>query len=828
MLLHNQLIVSMSFILPSSLGHFWVAASLALLPASLFAQGQSAPVRGTVRATTGGSLEYVSLTLHRATDSVAVKTEFSGAQGAYVLLAPPGRYLVSGALVGYKRTWSGAFELPAEGLTLPALELAATASTTLQGVTVTAAREQFERLSDRTVVNVEGTPISAGNTTLDVLSRAPGVTVGGNDNLALRGKQGLLVLIDGKRVPLIGTELADYLRALPAEQVRSIELITNPPAKYDAQGGAGIIAINLKKDQRLGTNGSVNTSYGRGKYGKFTSGLSLNHRQKNINLFATYSYADRQSFQKLDFSRTFFQDDNQVRSRSIQANDSRGHLQSHTWRAGLDYTLTKNTQLGVAVSGLASRVPSTGENTGLFFDAQSQPTAILYSDIYRNLRTPNQTANVSVRHRFAADSLGTPELSADLDFGHYGTYRTLDLFNYYLLPAGRDNRLLGDQDGQLSIWSGKADYIRPLRHRMRLEAGLKASRVHSDNDVLFTREVDGVRTIDPRTTNQFRYDEDIRAGYVTLSRTRPGLTITAGLRGEQTVVEGRQAIDNQRFSRNYFQLFPNVSLERVLTPQHTLALSFSRRIDRPTYNAQLNPFRSYIDAVSYRSGNPNLWPQTSLVTELTHTFKQKLVTGLSYTRTSRPIVGATLLDAEGLVVATFVNLAAQHYYAFTFTAPTKPTKWLSLYANAEVFYIYFEGQLANGSKPAPARPAAILSGNATATLGSGWTLDLNGNYHTPERYAFERVRSFGQLAAGVQKGLGSHASLRFNVTDIFYTAPLRSTATYVPLQEVFRNRQDSRVATLAFNYRFGNDKVAPSRKRATGVEDEKRRAGAVQ
>ncbi|QJX49301.1 outer membrane beta-barrel protein [Hymenobacter taeanensis] len=818
----------MPFALPGFLGRFGLVASIALLPASVVAQAQSAQVRGLVRATSGSVLEYVTLTLHRATDSVAVKTEFSDAQGAYLLLAPPGRYLVSGALVGYGRAWTPAFELSAAGLTLPDLRLAATAATTLKGVTVTGQKQQFERLSDRTVVNVEGTPLSAGNTTLDVLSRAPGVTVAGNDNLALRGKQGLLVLIDGKRVPLIGTELADYLRALPAEQVRSIELITNPPAKYDAQGGAGIIAINLKKDQRLGTNGSVNTSYGRGQYGKFTSGFSLNHRQQKLNLFATYSYADRQSFQKLNFSRIFYQDDQQVRSQSIQYNDARGHLQSHTWRAGLDYTLTKNTQLGVAVSGLASRVPSQGENTGLFLNAQTQPTAQFTSDIYRNLRTPNQTANVSVRHRFAPDSLGTPELSADFDFGRYGTYRTLDLLNHFTLPTVLDNRLIGDQNGRLSIWSGKADYIRPLRHNLRLEAGVKASRVNSDNDVLFLKVINGVQSVDTRTTNQFHYDEDIRAGYLTLSRTRPGLTLTAGLRGEQTVVEGRQAIGDQRFRRNYFQLFPNFSLERVLNPQHTLALNFSRRIDRPTYNTQLNPFRSYIDAVSYRSGNPNLWPQTNLVAELTHTFKQKLVTGLSYTRTSRPIVGATLLDADGLVVATFTNLEAQHYYAFTFTAPLKPTKWLNLYANAEVFYIYFEGQLTNGSKPASGRPAAILSGNANLSLGKGWTLDLNGNYHTPERYAFERVRSFGQAAAGVQKGLGSHASLRFNVTDIFYTAPLRSTSTYLPLQEVFRNRQDSRVATLAFNYRFGNDKVAPSRRRATGVEDEKRRAGNVQ
>lgn len=827
MLRHNQLIVSMSLPLPGFLGYMCAVAAVALFPSVLLAQGQSATLQGTVQATTGGGLEYVTLTLHRATDSVAVKTEFTDAQGHYLLSAPSGRYLVSGALVGYGRTWSQPFELPATGLTLPTLQLTAGAATNLKGVTVTGEKPQFERLADRTIVNVEGSPLAAGNTTLDVLGRAPGVTVGGNDNLALRGKQGLLVLIDGKRVPLTGTELADYLRALPAEQVRSIELITNPPAKYDAQGGAGIIAINLKKDLRLGTNGSVNTSYGRGQYGKFTSGLTLNHRRKGLNLFGTYTYADRQGFQKLNFERTFYQDGSVVSGRSSQFNDSRSHLQSHTWRAGLDYTFSKNTQMGVVVSGLGSSVPSVGDNTGLFLDPLGLPTASYRSENYRSLRTPNQTANVSVRHLFAADSLGTPELTADVDYGHYGTHRTLDLLTYYGLPSPRTTRLLGDQDGNLSIWSGKADYVQPLRHHLRLEAGVKSSYVDSDNDVLFLNEVDNQRFVDVGKTNQFHYTENINAAYASLSRTRPGLTVTAGLRGEQTNVSGDQRIGELGFTRNYFQLFPNLSLERTMSEQHRIALSLSRRIDRPTYN-QLNPFRSYVDATSYRAGNPRLWPQTSVVAELTHTFKQKLVTGLSYTRTSRPILNVYLLDEDRLVVATNVNLAAQHYYAFTFTAPLKPTKWLNLYANAEVFYIYFEGQLEDGSRPLSGRPAAIFSSNASFALGHGWGLDLNGNYHTPERYGFERVRSFGQATAGVQKALGSHASLRFNVADIFYTAPTRATSTYVPLQESFRNRQDSRVATLAFNYRFGNDKVAPARRRATGAEDEKRRASGVQ
>ncbi|WP_223284706.1 TonB-dependent receptor [Hymenobacter qilianensis] len=234
-------------------------------------------VSGTVRSADAGTgIEYATVTLHRAADSAMVKTEFSDAQGAFRFeQATQGRYLVSAAQVGFVRTWSGPFEVTTQNYTLPALVLKSSQATALKEVTVIGQKPLYERLADRTVVNVEGSALAAGNTTLDVLNRAPGVTVDGSDNLALRGRQGVLVLIDGKRQPMTGTELADYLRALPADQLKSIELITNPPAKYDAQGGAGIIAINLKKDQRQGTNGSANASYGRSQYDKFTGAFRL-------------------------------------------------------------------------------------------------------------------------------------------------------------------------------------------------------------------------------------------------------------------------------------------------------------------------------------------------------------------------------------------------------------------------------------------------------------------------------------------------------------------------------------------------------------------------
>ncbi|MBX0289903.1 TonB-dependent receptor [Hymenobacter sp. HSC-4F20] len=808
-------------------GPILLGATLLILPFSLRAQVRPAPVVGAVRTSAGAAVEYATITLHRATDSVAVKTEFTDATGQFQLEpSAAGFYLVSAAQVGYGRAWLGPLEVGAALRPTPLVfTLTASSATQLKGVTVTGQRPAFERLADRTVVHVEGSPLSAGNTTLDVLGRAPGVTLDANDNLSLRGKQGLLVLIDGKRQPMTGAELANLLRSLPAEQVSTVELITNPPAKYDAQGGAGVIAINLKKDQRLGTNGSVNAAYGRGRYGKFTTGLSLNHRQKNLNLYGSYAYADRQSFQELDFTRTYRQDGSPS-LRTVQRNTPQGHLQSHTWRAGADYFLTKRTTVGAMLSGLASRTPSQGLNEATFYDAQGQLLSRSYSVNQRNLETPNVAGNLTLRHLFVKDSLGTPELTADVDVARYGITRALNLTTTYALPStATPAQLTGDQSGTLTIWGAKADYIRPLRHRLRLEAGAKISRVDSDNDVLFVRTRDGLSQVDAGLSNRFRYSENINAAYASLTRSRPGLILTAGLRGEQTNVTGRQDVGQVSFSRHYFQLFPNLSLRRTLSAKHELAFALSRRLDRPTYN-QLNPFRSYVDLTSYRTGNPALWPQTSVQAELTHTFRQKFSTALSYTRTHRPITSVYVLDADGLVVATDVNLRTQEYYGLTLTAPLEPAPWWKLYTNAEVYYIQFQGMLGGSGAP-KGRLGTIVTLNNSFALGHGWSADLAGNYSSREQYAFQDIRSFGQVGAGVQKSLGK-AMLRLNATDIFYTAPLRVTSRYQVLEETYRSAQDTRVVTASVTYRFGNEKVAAARRRTTGAEDEKRRAATGQ
>jgi ferric enterobactin receptor len=787
--------------------------------------GQStAPISGVVLGPAGAPVEFATITLHRALDSTAVKSEFSDAKGAFTLRAPAGaRYLVSAAQVGYGRYWSAPFELPAVGLGLPKVALRTSAATALKEVVVTGQKPLFEHQADRTIVNVENSPLAAGNTALNVLARAPGVTVDGSDNLALRGKQGLLVLIDGKRQPMTGTELADYLRTLPAEQLKSIELITNPPASYDAQGTAGVIAINLKKDQRQGANGSFNLGYGRGVYGRFTTGLTGNYRRGKTNAYGAYTYADRSTYLRLTSHRVFY-DQGQPTSGSTQEDYTATRTQTHNWKAGVDYAFTSRITLGAALTGQTAQSNGSGTNAVTLLDANGAPSRALTSPAYRNASTPNLTANLNLRHAFA-DSSNSRALTADANYATYRLGRQQGLAALLDGSGAPPTLLFSDQSGRLTLLTGQFDYGHPLAHRRLLSGGLKISRVQSSNDAVFRQNTNGVTTLDTAQTNRFRYTETIQAAYLNWQQTGARATWQVGLRGEHTWALGVQEVGNQSFDRRYFQLFPSASLKYTFSPQHELTLALSRRLDRPGYD-QLNPFRIYLNATTYRSGNPALLPQTSYNAEVTHTYRQKYTVGLSYSNTQHPIliVVQPAAATSRFVLARPVNLGPQHYAALTLSVPLTPTKNWSVYNSAVFYYSRFTGELA-GTTLNRAKPSVNLSSTHTLALGHGWSADLSATYQSPEVYGFITSRANGDLTIGGQKSLlKGQGTLKFNVTDVLYTNRNIATSTYDNYVDNFTQSRDSRVATLSFNYRLGSSQLAASR-RVDGAEEEKRRAG---
>jgi hypothetical protein len=800
-------------------------AALGLLAGPLASHAQTrAAVRGTVAEVGGAAVPFATVMLHRAADSVVVKTEFSDAQGSFRLDAPAGqRYRVSVAQVGFGRYWSAPFELPAAGLALPVLALAPSQATALKDVTVTGRRPLYERRADRTVVNVADSPLAAGATTLDVLGRAPGVSLDGSSELALRGRQGLLVLIDGKRTPLTGADLAEYLRSVPAEQLQSIELITNPPASYDAQGGAGVIAINLKKDQRLGTNGTANVSLGYSEQAKFTGGLALNHRRKNLNLYGTYTYTDRRYFSRIDFNRQFAATATLPAGGILQSNDQLAHLRSHAARVGLDLNLSKRTLLGASVTGLASRTDLNTASQTLATDAAGQPADRFRTRTDWDVSRPSGSANLNLRHAFA-DSANAATLNADADYARYQLTRLSDQFVVFDTPGRAASLLSGDQGSRLSIGAAKVDFSQPLPRRTRLDVGAKATQVRSDNDVAFTSTIGGQPYPRPDISSQFSYRENVNAAYASLRGALPKTTLQAGLRAEQTNIIATQAGATLR-EQHYLQLFPSALVEHTLNERHALALAVARRIDRPSYQ-QLNPLRTYPDATSYLAGNPNLLASTSYNFELTHTYRQKFSTGLAYSRADLPIVNVVYPAPDGsrVVVNQNVNLSTRHFYTLTLTAPLTPTKWWTLYANALLYYNRYVGFI-NSTALDRGQVACNLTANNSFTLPRGWSAELNGLYESREVYGYQVIRARGQVSAGLQKSLwNKQGTFRLNVADIFYTTPNRATSTYDNFTETYYSRLDTRIVTAALTYRFGNSKVAAARRRAAGADEELRRA----
>ncbi|MDQ2792808.1 MAG: TonB-dependent receptor, partial [Bacteroidota bacterium] len=764
------------------------------------------------------------LTLHRAADSVVVKTEFSDAQGHFRLDAPSsGRYLVSAAQVGYGRYWSPALAVPAGGLALPIIALRPSAATALKEVTVTARKPLYEPQAGGTRVNVADSPLATGATALEVLGRAPGISTNGQDNLSLRGRQGLLVVVDGKRVPLTGADLADYLKALPAEQVQSIALLTNPPAQYDAQGGAGVIAINLKKDQRLGTNGSATLGVGRGGYGRFTGGGALNHRRKNLNLYGNYTYTERRYFTHYDFDRQYAGTSGLPAAASRQLNEQVSLLRSHAAKAGADFTLSKRTLLGASLTGLLSHIDNSVDTQSSFRTLDGAPLSRYSSITAQDIGRPSGSANLNLRHALA-DSATAAALTVDADYGRYRTTRLLAQQARYLEPQLTQNQFDGDQRSDLSIGTLKLDFSRPLPHRARLDAGAKATRVRSDNRAAFFTTENGITSYNPLISKDFSYSENVNAAYVSLRTAAAQTTIQAGLRAEQTNTRAELSGEAAR-ERHYTQLFPSLAVQRTLSARHALGLALARRIDRPNYG-QLNPLRFYVDPVSYRAGNPDLVAQTSYSAELTHTYRQKFTTALAYARTSQPIVNAVQPSPDGgrLVVNQDVNLTSQDYLALTLTAPLEPAKWWTLYANGVFYYARFRGSLA-GTTLDQGLPSCQLSANNTFSLPHGWSAELTGTFQSGEIWGFEHTKARGQVGAGLLKNFwNKQGALRLSATDIFYTSPVSATSTFVNFRETFSRREDLRVLTATFTYRFGNSKVAAARKRAAGAEEELRRA----
>jgi hypothetical protein len=797
---------------------------LLILTCAAIARANAGVISGKVRSRENGApLAEVNILLLRSNDSGLVKTGITDQDGLYFIEAPgAGAYLVKAMLPGYEPAYSAPVLYNESDVMVPDM-LLTEARKALNEVTVRSRKPLIEVHADKIVMNVEASITNTGSTALEVLQRAPGVTVDQNDNISLKGRQGVNIMMDGKLLPVRGADLANVLKGMPSGSIEKIEIISNPGARYDAAGTAGIINIRTKKDKRMGANGSITAGYGQGKYPKANAGFNLNYRNKKLALYSSYSYSYRKGINNLGLMRRFYTN-GQFISAYDQQNDMLLQLRNNYATVGADYSLSSSTTIGAVLTGGLNGFDLAGDSKAIVLDAIETP-ASNFSTVRNNSNTwDNAGINLNMRHQF--DSAGS-EITLDLDYARYANGSEQTLLTAYRLMDGTmqapDYLLYGTMSGYTDIRALKLDYTKPVGKSLRLEAGIKSSLVRADNNPVFYDRSGGGNIYDSGKSNHFIYDENINAAYVNAAKDWTAWSLQAGLRAEQTIARGHQIVNDDRFDRNYTQLFPSLAMIRHLDQKNDLSITLSRRIDRPNYQ-QLNPFRRYLDVTSVNQGNPYLLPAFTWTAELSHTWKGRFITQLSWSRTTDVITQVIQPEAGQITIVTDKNLATNTVYSLSGTYPFQPAKWWSSVNNFNVYYTHYEGNLAN-TPLSDGTPAFQVSTQNSFTLPKDWSGELTGWYQSKQRYGYMHINLQYAVNIGLQKAFWEKkATLKLSVTDIFLKQNPTGESDFSAYHEDFTVLRDSRVATLTATYRFGKRSVAPTRRRQRGAEDELRRA----
>lgn len=815
---------------------------------------------GKVLDRAGKALEAVTVSLYSMPDSVLVTGSRTGEDGSYHFSIPhSGPYVLEARMLGYQSLRSQVIvsgdgsvtqvtKNPAQGIGnpekvtknpgqgtenqakgsgsglqhLPDLILLETARQ-LKGAAVTAQRPFIERQADKIVVNVENSVVSSGSSALEVLQRTPGITLDKDDHLQLKGKAGVTVMLDGRLTYLSADQITNLLKNMASENISRIELITNPSAKYDAQGNTGIINIITKKGRKAGLNGSLTAAGSRGNFYTYSTGLNLNYKTRKFNFFGDYNYSDRKNiftrYNNSTFSTSPLSGD-VLNTRNV---NSGTHNQ---YKAGFDYNLTKNQVLNFTGSGYTGIFEQNAHGSSDLVNRNSGKQDTLFAN-HNQVRDPYYNITLAAGYKLTLDTAGK-ELDIDASYATFNDHNLISELNTPVagtppVQQGIATEQISHQPSAVFIKTIKADYTHPVDSTLKFETGAKASWVTTSNNFSYDSLADGVAARATRVNN-FRYTERILAAYLSSTYKWKKVTLQAGLRLENTESIGDLITTGSSTVRNYTDLFPNLSATEKFNDRHTLAFSLTRRINRPDYS-NLNPFIYYLDKFSYFIGNPNLKPTFTLQYELSYTFLQKYIATVSFANNRNYINEFASTDAATQTTRyTVINFNHQNSYNATISAPGDFTPWWTSTNNFSLNYNEYLNPLVPG---ASSKSVASWNLNIIETfkIPGDWKVEVNTFYNSSNYDGTYTMKPMYAVGGGIQKTLlKKKADLKFNVTDIFNTEHFYGNARYNNVNVDIRNKWESRRLTLAFTYRFGGT-PDPEKGKRSGGQDESSRAG---
>ena len=771
-------------------------------------QGQTAKnalIRGRiVDSVSGQPLGFASIQVLSVTDSALVNGDLSTDDGSFTIPAGYGEYFLRMDFMGFHGMATSSFILSKEHprIDLGTIRMAPLVST-LEEVVVQAEKSSMQLSLDRKIFNVGKDLANAGGSASDILTNIPSVSVDAEGGVKLRGSDNVRILIDGKPSGLVSIKGGSGLQQLQANLVERVEIITNPSARYEAEGMAGIINIVLKKDRSQGFNGSVDLI--TGNPANFGLAANFNYRRNKLNFFINYGISYREQLIRSSLFQEVYGDTTRLLEQT-----NRGTFTgfNNNVRGGLDYFFSEKSIL-----------------TASYLYRRSQGNRLLniqYQDYLENLAgNPNisrrqqdedeiePNSEVSLNYKRSFDQKGH-ELIAEVKYIDYWENSDQAFGQQFFLSDGSED--LSRSIVQKSVndefekqYLVQLDYTKPLGKEGKLEAGLRTSFRDMVNDYVVSQKNEtGSYVPLPGLDNIFLYDENIHAAYGILGNKNGRFSYQAGLRAEWTDVKTTLQETNEINPRNYANLFPSVHLTLDLPKENALQLSYSRRVRRPFYN-DLSPFVTFSDARNFFSGNPDLEPEFSNALELGHikTFDKGSFTASVYYRSTKDKIDRIRrVDEAGNSNTRTENLLSEQALGTEFTSGYSPYDWWKLDFNFNFFYADIDG-----TNILPDYRADTYSWFARQTsrftLPRGLDIQVRANYEAPQRTAQGKRRSLYYADLSVSKDIWKDkGTLNLSVLDVFNSRRMRTVSEgpnfYTEGNARFRVRQ----VNLSLSYRI--------------------------
>ncbi|WP_333627089.1 TonB-dependent receptor domain-containing protein [Sphingobacterium siyangense] len=768
----------------------------------LFAQTK---LSGKIFDKDGHPIKGATASLLHLADSSLIMQADAAKDGSFLLHAPKnGSYLIRYSSIGYITVHSRAYQLAGAEHSAPPIFLQPVEHL-METVHVVGKQASVRQYADKMVVDVEGSVLAEGNNVLELLEKTPGLVSDGKGNFSIQGRAGANVRINGRDMYVSGEQLASILRGLQASEVSKLELISNPSAREDAAGTAGIINIVTKRNAKAGFGGDAFIRAGQGRqfYGGLGGGLHYKVNGLDMYLQGNKSY-DRSNSHNLT-ERSFL---NQGNLTSFQRQHERKKLDDasfHSVRAGAKYEFSDGGVLDGSVHWMTGNYKPYAS---IEMDTWDYPANIQTAHAISNNRFDesfkNWTFNINYINKYEGED---HFLKFNFDFAPHGNdynnrFET-DQFNLQTNTQSSTGRT-NVQDLSNTTYSGRLDYSKPLTDSSKIELGWKGTYFFINNDVINTLLDNGKWIQDDATSNRFQYTQHIEALYAIYSGKYKRIEYQAGLRGEYTFINANQVTLNKKNDQRYFDLFPSGSLLYHLNEKNTLRTSFSSRIERPG-DHDINVFRIYEDAYSYNEGNPDLKPEKSYITEIGHGYRNKLFTtvGISYGRDminwiirQGDKVGENLSKPEN--IGRYMNYSASVMYNQTLRS------WWTASHYVNAFYNNYSGEIGNVN---------LDSKGSSWTANSRHTLQFKYGFRSEIAFYYRSGittgpsrtdKRYGIDVAAEKKMFGDRGMIKLTANGLLRNANPQLVSEYGDLKVFYADFPDNRKVLLSLSYRFGD------------------------